>query len=66
MSVNMISDKSLDMKSCSLFLHFLINAFALIFIADESTPRFLNCNSSYSSFQDFVSVNNKRFLKVFE
>ena len=66
MPINCASEKSLNMKGGSILFHFVINAFSLTFVADISSPCFLNGDSSTGSVDDIINIKDQRFVIVLE
>jgi hypothetical protein len=66
MAIEAISNEPLNVKSCPIFFHFLINAFLLILVADISAPGLLDGDSRTSPLDHMVYINNEWFFVVFQ
>lgn len=66
MAVGAVPEETLDMKSCSIFFHLLVDTLCLVLIADESPPRLLDCDCCRRPLDYVVHVENEGLLKVLQ
>ena len=66
MSIDGSSEKSLNMKSSSIFLHLVVDTLSLMFITDIFSPCFLYGDSCTSSIDDLIDIKNEGLVIILQ
>ena len=66
MSINGSSEKSLNMKSSSIFLHLVVDTLSLILVTDIFSPCFLYGDSCTSSIDDLINIKNEGLVIILQ